>query len=80
MHADDEDEREQDGCQDRGELLQCQDRDEQPGHAEQHDQTTRHQPAGRGSVRLAHTVTLPASADGPRPLQRVSRPGKAGGT
>ena len=42
MHADDEDEREQDGCQYRGELLQRQDRDEQPGHAEQHDQTTRH--------------------------------------
>ena len=68
MHADDEDEREQDGGEDRGELPQRQDRDEQSGHAEQHDQTTRHQPTLRsGSVRVDHTVTLPAWADDPRP-------------
>ena len=68
MHADDEDECEQDGRQYRGELLQREDRDEQPGHTEQHDQTTRHQPTLRsGGVRVDHTITLPARADDPRP-------------
>jgi hypothetical protein len=59
MHSDDEDEREQDGCEDRGELLQRQDRDEQPGHAEHHDQTARQQPAGHGVSGVDHTMTLP---------------------
>jgi hypothetical protein len=66
MHADDEDEREQDGCQYRGELLQRQDGDEQPGHAEQH---ARQQPTlCSGGVRVDHTMTLP-----PRQTSRVPR-------
>ena len=50
MHADDEDEREQDRCDDRGELLQRQDGDQQSGHAQQHDQATRHQPTLRSGA------------------------------
>ena len=59
MHADDEDEREQDGSEDRGELPHRQNTDQKPGHGEHDDQTTRHQPARLGgSARISHSVTV----------------------
>ena len=45
MHTDDQDEREQDGPDDIGELAQRQNTDENPGPAEHDDQPTRYQPA-----------------------------------
>ena len=55
MHTDDQDEREQDGPDDLGELAQRQNADENPGPAEHDDQPTRHQPAWlRGGARIGH--------------------------
>ena len=61
MHTDGEDEREQDGSEDRGELPQRQNTDQKPGRREHDDQTTRHQPArlGSSSTRISHTATVP---------------------
>jgi hypothetical protein len=56
MHTDDEDEREQDGSDDRGEPPQRQHTDQEPGPREHDDQPTRYQPAGlSGSARIGHT-------------------------
>jgi hypothetical protein len=51
MHTDDEDEHEQDGSDDRGELAQREHTDQKPGPAEHDDQPTRHQPGSTNSVR-----------------------------
>ena len=48
VHADDEDERENDRSDDRGELPQRQNADQEPGHGEHDDQPTRHHPARFG--------------------------------
>jgi hypothetical protein len=50
MHTDDEDEREQDGSDDLGELPQCQHTDQNPGPAEHDDQPTRYGPRSRAAV------------------------------
>ncbi|GAA5133532.1 hypothetical protein GCM10023320_59850 [Pseudonocardia adelaidensis] len=63
MHADDEDEREQDGCDDRRELAQRQHADQHAGQGEHDDETTRHHPAPVSDVgRTTHTATLPERA------------------
>ena len=56
MHAGDEDERELDGSEDRGEVPQRQNADQEPVPGELDDQSTRHRPARlSGSPRIGHT-------------------------
>jgi hypothetical protein len=63
MHTDHQDERQQHGPDDRGELAQRQNPDQEPGPAEHDDQPTRHQPAlSIGHARIGHAGNVSAGS------------------